>query len=134
MAQHCLLKHLVSGRMEGGVEVAGRQRKRRKQLLDDRKETRGYWKFKEEALDHTQWRTRFGRGLWACRKTEYRINEQYFSFDVLVTTLVVHIYVGYVLRCDSVQFRNNMLPPFSGEKIETLVPHCQTTNFCSPSS
>jgi hypothetical protein len=33
-----------------------------KQLLDDRKEGRGYWQLKEEALDHTLWRTYFGRG------------------------------------------------------------------------
>jgi hypothetical protein len=34
----------------------------RKQLLDDLKEKRIYWKLKEEALDRTLWRTRFGRG------------------------------------------------------------------------
>jgi hypothetical protein len=34
----------------------------RKQLLDDLKETRRHWKWKEEALDRTLWRTRFGRG------------------------------------------------------------------------
>jgi hypothetical protein len=32
------------------------------QLLHDFKETGSYWKLKEEALDHTRWRTRFGRG------------------------------------------------------------------------
>jgi hypothetical protein len=32
------------------------------QLLDDVKETRRDWKSKEEALDRTLWRTRFGRG------------------------------------------------------------------------
>jgi hypothetical protein len=35
---------------------------RRKQLLNDLKEKRRYWKLKEEALDRTLWRTRFGRG------------------------------------------------------------------------
>ena len=33
--------------------------KRRKQLLDDLKETRGYWKLKEEALHRTVCRTGF---------------------------------------------------------------------------
>jgi len=42
--------------------VTGRQGGRRKQLLDDRKEKRGYWKLKEETLDRTLQRTRFGRG------------------------------------------------------------------------
>ena len=40
----------------------GRQGGRCKQLLDDLKETRVYWKLKEEALDHTLCRTCFGRG------------------------------------------------------------------------
>jgi hypothetical protein len=33
-----------------------------KQLLDDPKEARRYWKLKEEAQDHTLWRTQFRRG------------------------------------------------------------------------
>ena len=36
--------------------------RRCKQLLDDVKETRGYWKLKEEALDRTLCRTPFERG------------------------------------------------------------------------
>jgi len=41
--------------------LTGRREKRRKQLLDILKETRGYWKLKEDALDPTPWTTRFGR-------------------------------------------------------------------------
>jgi hypothetical protein len=44
------------------IKVAGRRGRRRKQLLDDLKEKRGYCKLKEEALDRTVWGTRFGRG------------------------------------------------------------------------
>jgi hypothetical protein len=40
--------------------MKGRQGRRRKQLLDDLKGKRRYWKLKEEALDRTLWRTRFG--------------------------------------------------------------------------
>jgi hypothetical protein len=58
----CLLKHVIEGKTEGRIEVTGRRGRRRKQLPNDLKETRGYWKFKEEALARTQWRTRFGRG------------------------------------------------------------------------
>jgi len=36
--------------------------KRWKQLLDNLKEKRGYWKLKAEALDHSVWRTQFGQG------------------------------------------------------------------------
>ena len=58
----CLLKHVSGGKTEGRIEVTGRQGRRRKQLLDDLKETRGYWDLKEEALGHTVWRTHFGTG------------------------------------------------------------------------
>jgi hypothetical protein len=53
------LKHVIEGKLEGRIEITGR-RGRSKQLLDDLKEKRRYWK--EEALDRTLWRTRFGRG------------------------------------------------------------------------
>ena len=36
--------------------MTGRRGRRRTQLLDDRKEARGYWKLKEEALDRTVWK------------------------------------------------------------------------------
>jgi hypothetical protein len=49
------LKHAIEGKIEGRIEVTGRRRKRRKQVPDDLKEKRGYWKLKEEAL---------GRNLW----------------------------------------------------------------------
>jgi hypothetical protein len=42
--------------------VMGRWGRRRKQLPKDLQENRGYWKLKEQALAHTLWRTRFGRG------------------------------------------------------------------------
>jgi hypothetical protein len=51
---NCLLKHVIE-------EVTGRGERRRKQLPDDLKEKRRYCKLKEEAVDRTMWRTRFGR-------------------------------------------------------------------------
>jgi hypothetical protein len=53
---------VIEGKLEGRIEMAGRRGIRRKQLLDDLKKKRRYWKLKEEALDCTVWRTRFGRG------------------------------------------------------------------------
>ena len=41
--------------------MTGKQGRRCKQLMDDLKEARGYWKLQEEALDRTAQRTRFGR-------------------------------------------------------------------------
>jgi hypothetical protein len=43
--------------------VKGRRESRRRKLLDDLKERRGYSHLKEEALDCTSWRVRFGRGF-----------------------------------------------------------------------
>jgi hypothetical protein len=53
---------VIEGKLEEKIEMEGRRGRRRKQLLDDLNEKRRYWKLKEEALDHTLWRTRFGRG------------------------------------------------------------------------
>ena len=39
-----------------------RRGRRRKNLLDNHKEKKGYWKLKEEALDCTMWSTHFVRG------------------------------------------------------------------------
>ena len=55
------LQHATERKTEGRTEVAGRRLRRYKQLLDDLKETREYWKLKEEALYCTLWRTRVGR-------------------------------------------------------------------------
>jgi hypothetical protein len=44
---------------EERIAVTGRQGRRRKQLLYDLKEKRRYCNFKEDALDRTQWRSRF---------------------------------------------------------------------------
>ena len=41
--------------------MTGRRGRRRRKLLDDLKERRGYSHLKEEALDRTMWRARFGR-------------------------------------------------------------------------
>jgi hypothetical protein len=47
---NCLLKHMIEGKIEGRIEVTGRRERRCKQLLDDLREKRGYWKLKLEEL------------------------------------------------------------------------------------
>ena len=42
--------------------MTGRRVGRSKQLLDDLKEMKWYWKFEREAADGALWRSRFGRG------------------------------------------------------------------------
>jgi hypothetical protein len=54
LRRNCLLKHGIEGKLEGRIEMMGRRGRRRKQLLDNLKEKRRYWKLKEEALDRTQ--------------------------------------------------------------------------------
>jgi hypothetical protein len=43
--------------------VKGRRGRRRRKLLDNLKDRRGYSHPKDEALDRKMWRARFGRGL-----------------------------------------------------------------------
>jgi hypothetical protein len=61
LRRNCLLRQVIEGKIEGGIEVTGRWGRRRRKLLDDLKERRGYSHLKEEALDRTTWRARFGR-------------------------------------------------------------------------
>jgi hypothetical protein len=56
LLRKCLVKHIIEGKIGGGIEVTRIQGIRCKQLLDDLKEKRGYWKSKEDALDITLWR------------------------------------------------------------------------------
>ena len=58
-----LLQRVIEGKIKGGIEVTGRRGRRRRKLLDDLKERRGYSHLKEETLDRTMWTTRFGRGI-----------------------------------------------------------------------
>jgi hypothetical protein len=53
---------MIEGELERRLEITGRRGRKRKQLLNDLKEKRSYWKLKEAALYRTLWRTRFGRG------------------------------------------------------------------------
>jgi hypothetical protein len=39
LRRNCLLKHVIEGKLEGRIEMTGRRGRRRKQLLDDLKET-----------------------------------------------------------------------------------------------
>jgi hypothetical protein len=61
--RNCLLKQVIEGKLEGRIEITGRGGRRRKQLNEKTTSTnRKYWKLKEEALDRTMWRARFGTG------------------------------------------------------------------------
>ena len=63
LRRNCHLQRVTEGKIQRGIEVTGRQGRRRRKLLDDLKERRGYSQLKEEALDLTMWRARFGKGF-----------------------------------------------------------------------
>jgi hypothetical protein len=63
LRRNCLLQQVIEGKIKGGIEVTGIRGRRRRKLLDDLNERRGYSHLKEEALDSTMWRARFGRGF-----------------------------------------------------------------------
>jgi hypothetical protein len=63
LRRYCLLQGVTEGKIQGRIEVTGKQGRRRRKLLDDLKERRGYSHLKEKALDRTMWRVRFGRGF-----------------------------------------------------------------------
>jgi hypothetical protein len=58
-----LLQQVIEGKIKGEIQVTGRRGRRGRKLVDDLKERRGYSRLKEEALDRTVWRARFGRGF-----------------------------------------------------------------------
>ena len=63
LRRNCPLQRVTEWKIKGGIEVTGRRGRRRRNLLDDLTEKRGYSHLKEEALDRTMRRARFGRGF-----------------------------------------------------------------------
>jgi hypothetical protein len=63
LRRNCLLQQVIEGKIKGGIEMTGRWGRRRRKLLDNLNERRGYSHLKEEALDRTMWRDCFGRGF-----------------------------------------------------------------------
>ena len=61
LRRNFLLKQVIEGKIKGQIEVTRRQGRRRKKLLDDLKDRRGYCELKEEALHRTMWRNRFAK-------------------------------------------------------------------------
>ena len=61
LRRNCLLKEVIEGKIKGQIEVTRRRGRRRKTLLDDLEDRRGYCHLKEEALDRIKCRNCFGR-------------------------------------------------------------------------
>jgi hypothetical protein len=83
LRRNCLPQQVIEEKMKGGIEVTGRRGRRRRKLLDDLKERRGYCHLKEEALDRTMWRAGFGSGFGpVVRQTAKWTNESRFTFPL----------------------------------------------------
>jgi hypothetical protein len=61
LRRNWLVKQIIEGKIKGHIGGIRRRERRRKKLLDELKDRRGYCQLKEEALDRTMWRNRFGR-------------------------------------------------------------------------
>jgi hypothetical protein len=76
LRRNCLLKQVIEGKIKWRIEVTRRRGRRRKQLLDDLGDRRGYSHLKEEALDRIKWGNRFGRG---CGPVVWKITDEWMS-------------------------------------------------------
>ena len=63
LRRNFLLKQVIEGKIKRDLEVRRRRERRSRKLLDDLTDRRGYSHLKEEALDRTMWRNRFGGGF-----------------------------------------------------------------------
>ena len=63
LRRNCLQKQVIEGKINGEMEMTRRRGRRRKLLLYHLKDRRGYSHLKEEALDRTMFRNRFGGGF-----------------------------------------------------------------------
>ena len=104
--RNCLLQRVTEGKIQGGIEVTGRQGRRRRKLLDYLKKRRGYFHLKEEALDRAMWRARFGRGFGpVVRQTAKWMNELLSWQDhgngwKKILQLTPYSFVQWYISCD----------------------------------
>jgi hypothetical protein len=64
LSRNCLTRQVTDGKIKGEMEVTRRRGRRRKKLLDDLRERRGYCHLKEEALNRAMCRESFWRRHW----------------------------------------------------------------------
>jgi hypothetical protein len=67
LRRNCLLKLIIEGKINGEIEVTKRRGRRRKMILDQRKDRIGYSHLKEAALDVEE---SFWNRPWNCRQTD----------------------------------------------------------------
>ena len=85
------------------MEVNRRRGRRRKKLLDDLKDRRGYSYLKEEALDSTMWRNRFGEGFGSVVKQNIELMNEFGKEFNSWTCYLGKIVGGYYLLTYSME-------------------------------
>jgi hypothetical protein len=65
-----LLQRVIEGKIQGGIEMTGRQGRRCRKQLDDLKESRGYCHLKEEATGSHCVESWLWKRLWTCCNTD----------------------------------------------------------------
>jgi len=74
LGRNCFLKYVIEGNIVGRMEMTVRRVRRRKQLLDDLKEKRGYCKLKRRGCYFVE--NSLCKKLYTSRKTNYGMNER----------------------------------------------------------
>ena len=71
LRRNCLLQRVTEGKIQGGIEVTGRRGRRRRKLLDDLKEWRGFSIFEGGSSGSHYVESSLWKRLWTYRKTDY---------------------------------------------------------------
>jgi hypothetical protein len=142
----CLPQQVIEGKIKGGIERTWRRGRRRRKLLDDLKERRGYSYLKEEALDGAMWRTRFGRDFGpVVRQTDKWMNElcckhngmssSKFKLLSLIGITLVNVYWMSGMKTAASKLKNGQVCMFYTGPQTRLLLHllkCGSRSSCSP--
>jgi hypothetical protein len=70
LRRNCLLQRIIKEKIQEGIEVTGKQGRRRRKLLDNLKERRGHY-FEGGSSGSHYVESSLWKILWTCRKTDY---------------------------------------------------------------
>jgi hypothetical protein len=130
LRRNCLLKQVIEGKIKGPIEVTRRRGRRRKNLLDDLGDRRGFSHLKEEALDRIKWRNRFGRGCgpvwqitdeWTAINTFLLITFKLRCYKLFPSAHDHAIFKKHVVHCTSTIYYFFNLGSRSGWVVKTTL-------------
>ena len=112
---------------KGGIEVTGRRGRRRRKLLDDLKDRRGYSHLKEEGLNRSTWRARFGRdfGLVVIQTAKWKLLSNFLTYIYIY----IYIYIYKILHFSFYSKQRAWLPvtitALNGKLTSTTLYSCK---------